>query len=290
MQQVVTFEVFGEIKDRGEDWAMVWGLAMPSDQDPTHLGALGQQGNIRVVGIRKFEDPMIFQHQRAYFVRKTTGLNNSGGPVPIRIYSLNPQTATEKELAEILETLQPLRDEEYKIKQEIAALEEKIHPSEKGRLGSASGTDQSPDANRPQDAQTYSGETASSSPTSSKEETRQDGSLYLTGRPPAAEQVPEWVPVYSPSRFQNPSFMGMGSAFIGGFELETTDPLVDVVAFYRGSFEAGGFVLREGSTLGDTGLPQSINAERKSPEQKVEARFVDLGPGTRVAVEYSQGR
>ncbi|GEM_PF-3492806 len=120
--------------------------------------------------------------------------------------------------------------------------------------------------------------------------TQSQGHIYFPGGTSATEQIPSWVPVYSNGRFQNPSFMGMGNALIGGFEVVTSDPVDAVVAFYRASLKNAGFAIEGDSPSSGDGGTRRINAQNSAADRKVEITLRRGDGETIVTVSYSQGR
>ncbi len=120
--------------------------------------------------------------------------------------------------------------------------------------------------------------------------TDRQGNTYIPAGKSARQQIPSWVPVYSNGRFQNPSYMGMGDALIGGFEVVTSDSVDAVVAFYRASLKNAGFAIEGDSPSSGEGGTRRINAQNRATDRKVEITLREEGGETIVTVSYSQGR
>ncbi|PWB82035.1 MAG: hypothetical protein C3F08_00725 [Candidatus Methylomirabilota bacterium] len=120
--------------------------------------------------------------------------------------------------------------------------------------------------------------------------TDQRGNMFLTGATKPGAETPQWVPVYSNGKFQNPSYMGMGEALVGGFEVVTPDAANEVVEFYRTSLRNAGFTLDGESTSSVADSGRRINAHDKSNRRTVEVAVGRDGEATIVTVSYRQGR
>lgn len=88
-RKLVHFSVRGRIMDREENAVYLFGIAIPSNGDWNHLGALyvRGEGNIAILNPRPLARRDYYADSPVYFVNKTTGLNAFGVSVPVRVYS-----------------------------------------------------------------------------------------------------------------------------------------------------------------------------------------------------------
>lgn len=128
-----TFNVSGEIRGRGESSVRVWGVALPSTGDITHLGALVKKGDILVNGVTRLKNPSFYTREGLFFVDKMTGEITSDEAVPMRVYSTQPppaRAATEQEFDRLRNEMKPYHLEIERLKGEIRRLRQEEYEHE----------------------------------------------------------------------------------------------------------------------------------------------------------------
>ena len=114
------------------------------------------------------------------------------------------------------------------------------------------------------------------------------GVVFATGGS-VADDIPPWVPVYPDTEPSSRHSMKTDEELSGGFEIETSDTVAEVLAFYRSALEGEGYEISVNTFAQDDSEGAMVNAQSGSPKRSVIAIINAEGGGpTKVVVTFSQ--
>jgi uncharacterized protein YneF (UPF0154 family) len=117
----------------------------------------------------------------------------------------------------------------------------------------------------------------------------EDNVVFSAGKASTSE-IPDWVPVYAGSEPTNRHAATTSTTVSGGFELETTDPVDQVLEFYRSTLEAAGYGVTVNTFSQEDGQGGMVNAAHEEDQRSVVAILnAEAGGPTKVVVNYNQG-
>ena len=81
------FEIHGEIKDRGEDYVLIWGRSIPEDKDYNKIGTLiVDEGYIQIQNPDKYGINVNYYRGSHKYIGKGYGTTGFGGPRPVYLF------------------------------------------------------------------------------------------------------------------------------------------------------------------------------------------------------------
>ena len=114
------------------------------------------------------------------------------------------------------------------------------------------------------------------------------GVVFATGGA-VADDIPPWVPLYPGTEPSSRHSMKTEEELSGGFELETTDPVAEVLEFYRSKLESEGYQISVNSFSQDDSEGGMVNAQSEDPKRSVIAIINAEGGGpTKVVITFVQ--
>lgn len=120
--------------------------------------------------------------------------------------------------------------------------------------------------------------------------TRDDGTVVFEAGKPSPKDTPEWVPVYPETEPASTHSMRTETTLSGGFEIETADPVADVLEFYRAALESEGFAISVNTYTQDDSEGGMVNAKHEEGQRSVVVILSrEAGANTRVVVSFNEG-
>jgi hypothetical protein len=102
------------------------------------------------------------------------------------------------------------------------------------------------------------------------------------------DKIPEWVPAYPDAEPQNRSSVKTSGAVTGSFKISTSDPVADVIAFYRDQLKAAGFEVNVNTFSGDGTEGGMVNGAAETENRSVMALVNREDDVTTVSVTFSE--
>lgn len=116
------------------------------------------------------------------------------------------------------------------------------------------------------------------------------GVVFSTGQT-STDDFPDWVPVYPGTEPSSRHTMKTEESLSGGFEVETTDTVAEVLEFYRSSLEAEGYTISVNTFTQDASEGGMVNASHPEGKRNVIVIInADAGQPTKAVVSYSDER
>ncbi len=104
----------------------------------------------------------------------------------------------------------------------------------------------------------------------------------------AAEEAPDWVPVYPDATSSEAGFTSRtGDEVSGLWSLETDDSVEAVKRFYESKLDGAGYRVTVQTFSGPTGATAIVSGESDDPKRQINASVTREGDTTQVAIQYS---
>jgi hypothetical protein len=113
------------------------------------------------------------------------------------------------------------------------------------------------------------------------------GVIFSTGEVSGSD-IPSWVPVYPGTEPASRHSMTTETTLSGGFELETADPVAQVLEHYRSALAAEGYELKVNTYTQDDTRGGMVNGTRETDQRNIVV-IVNAAAGgpTKISVEFS---
>ena len=105
------------------------------------------------------------------------------------------------------------------------------------------------------------------------------GVVFATGEA-VSDDVPDWVPIYPGGEPTNRHGMVTGDRITGGFEIETSASVEDVIRFYQEALEKAGFEVKVNSYTQAENQGGMVNGDNDAEDRNVVAIIHSEGGGT----------
>lgn len=116
------------------------------------------------------------------------------------------------------------------------------------------------------------------------------GAVVFSAGETSATDMPSWAPVYPGTEPANRHSMKTETTLSGGFELETADPVNEVMEFYRSTLNSGGFELSVNTYTQDDTEGGMVNGSREADQRNVVVIVNrEAGGPTKIMVTYNEG-
>lgn len=120
--------------------------------------------------------------------------------------------------------------------------------------------------------------------------TDDEGGVIFSAGEVSASDLPSWVPIYPGTEPASRHSMKTETTVSGGFELETTDPVDQVLEHYRSALAAEGYELNVNTYTQDDTRGGMVNGTREADQRSVVVIVnADAGGPTKIVVTYNQG-
>lgn len=120
--------------------------------------------------------------------------------------------------------------------------------------------------------------------------TNEDGSVVFATGKPAAGDLPSWVPMYPGTEPTSRHSMRTETTASGGFEVTTSDPVADVLEFYRSKLDAAGYTLSVNTYTQDDTEGGMVNGSNEAEQRSVVVIISrEAGEDTRAVVSFNEG-
>ena len=120
--------------------------------------------------------------------------------------------------------------------------------------------------------------------------TDDEGGVIFSAGEISASDLPPWVPVYPGTEPASRHSMKTETTVSGGFELETTDPVDQVLEHYRSALAAEGYELNVNTYTQDDTRGGMVNGTHEADRRNVVVIVnADAGGPTKIVVTYNQG-
>jgi hypothetical protein len=113
------------------------------------------------------------------------------------------------------------------------------------------------------------------------------GVVFSTGE--VSQDVPAWLPLYPGTEPANRHSMKTGKESMGGFELETTDGVDEVLKFYREKLESDGFEVSVNTFSQEDSQGGMVNGQNNAAGRSATVVINSEGGGpTKVVINFQQ--
>ncbi len=103
------------------------------------------------------------------------------------------------------------------------------------------------------------------------------------------QEIPPWVPVYPGTEPTSRHSMHADETLSGGFQIETTERVDQLVEFYRSHLEGEGFEVSVNTFSGDEGQGGMVNARDDGAGRSVVVIVSSEDGSTKAVISYNQG-
>ena len=118
--------------------------------------------------------------------------------------------------------------------------------------------------------------------------TSDDGGVIFSTGETSTEDFPSWVPIYPGTDPSNRHSMKSENHLSGGFGVETTDSVADVLEFYRSALEGEGYTISVNTFSQDNSNGGMVNASHPEGKRNVIVIInADAGQPTKAVISYS---
>ncbi len=118
--------------------------------------------------------------------------------------------------------------------------------------------------------------------------TKDDGGVIFSTGETSTEDLPDWVPVYPGTEPASRHTMKTAESFSGGFEVETSDTVAEVLEFYRAKLDADGYTISVNTFTQDDSEGGMVNASHPEGRRNVIVIInADAGQPTKAVVSFS---
>jgi hypothetical protein len=120
--------------------------------------------------------------------------------------------------------------------------------------------------------------------------TKGDGSVVFATGKPSAKDLPSWVPMYPETEPTSRHSMRTETTVSGGFEVETADPVADVLEFYREALESAGYAISVNTYTQDDTEGGMVNGNNEDEQRSVVVIISrEAGKNTKAVVSFNEG-
>ncbi|MCG6947449.1 MAG: hypothetical protein LJE93_00845 [Acidobacteria bacterium] len=117
----------------------------------------------------------------------------------------------------------------------------------------------------------------------------QGGVVFATGEA-VSDEVPEWVPIFPGGEPKNRHGMRTGERITGGFEIETSASVEEVIRFYQEALESAGFEVKTNAYTQAENKGGMVNGDNDDEDRNVVAIIHSEGDGmTSIVMTYTGG-
>ena len=120
--------------------------------------------------------------------------------------------------------------------------------------------------------------------------TNEEGTVVFATGKPSAKDIPSWVPMYPGTEPASRHSMRTETTVSGGFEVATTDPVADVLEFYREALESAGYAISVNTYTQDDTEGGMVNGNNEAEQRSVVVIISrEAGEDTKAMVSFNEG-